>query len=74
MSNEARAECARRLQELREAKGLTRAQLGALAGVTQVAVWRWEADERMPTFETRLLLTAALGEDPYAIEPAEGVA
>lgn len=76
MSNEARKKCGQRLQAARESRGLTQGALGKLVGgVDQVTVSRWENGKRMPTFETRLLLVAVLGEDPYAIPvPAEGVA
>lgn len=72
MSTEAREECGRRLQSLRESLGLTQGAFGKLVGdVDQVTVSRWENGKRMPSFETRLLLVSVLGEDPYAIDVAQ---
>lgn len=75
MSDEARRRCGRRLQAAREELGLSQADFGKLVGgVEQATVSRWEAGERVPSFEARLLLHGVLGMDPYAIEPAEGAA
>lgn len=71
MTTEARKACGQRLQEAREALGLSQAALGEKVGFEQATVSRWEAGERVPSFETRLLLHAVLGADPYAIEPTE---
>lgn len=38
----------RRIRQAREAKGLTQRQLGALLGVSGVAVCRWETAENRP--------------------------
>lgn len=70
MGTEARRLRGERLQAAREAAGLTQAALGKLVGdVEQATVSRWEAGERVPSFETRVLLHDVLGLDPYAIEP-----
>ena len=77
MSNEVRRACGARLKSLREGLGLSQATLGERVGVNQPAVWKWEAGINEPSLETRHLIAAVLGEDPYAIEivsAAEGVA
>jgi transcriptional regulator with XRE-family HTH domain len=50
------------LRRLREAKGLTQAELGALVGVDQATVARWEAGAR-PRLRHRLPLAEALRSD-----------
>jgi transcriptional regulator with XRE-family HTH domain len=70
MGTEVRRVCGARLRALRESKGLSQAELGAKVGVNQPAVWKWEAGKFEPSLETRHLIAAALGEDPYAIEVA----
>jgi transcriptional regulator with XRE-family HTH domain len=53
---------------LREAAGLSQAQLAELAGVTPAAVSRWEAGERRPTGRRAIAYAQALR------RVAEGVA
>lgn len=76
MGNEVRQACGARLRALRESRELSQSELGARVGVLQPAVWKWEVGLTEPSLETRHLIAAALGEDPYAIEvePAEDVA
>ena len=49
-----------RLKELREEKGLTRAQLAKILNVTPRMVAFWETNERMCSVETLILLSRAL--------------
>ncbi len=49
-----------RLRELREAKGLTQAQLAEFVGVKRDAVARWEADVREPGWSNVVALAQAL--------------
>ena len=49
-----------RLKELREEKGLTRAQLAKILDVTPRMVAFWETGERMCSVETLILLSRAL--------------
>lgn len=55
--------------------GLSQAALGALVGVEQPAVYKWESGRNVPSYAKRMRLAEVLGSDPYAIEvPAESVA
>lgn len=36
------------LKQFRESRGLSRAKLGELLGVSRVAVFRWEKEDRFP--------------------------
>ena len=41
----------KRLFQLREARGLTQAELGGLLGVSQQCVWKWESGRSEPDIE-----------------------
>lgn len=68
MGNEVRRACGVRLKSLRQSLGLSQATFGERVGVNQPAVWKWEVGKTEPSLETRHLIAAVLGEDPYAIE------
>jgi transcriptional regulator with XRE-family HTH domain len=66
-----------RLRELRERVGLTQAQLAEKMGVQRLAVARWEAGSREPSWTTILALCNVLGvdcraftQDPVERDPA----
>ncbi len=59
-----------RLKELREAKGLTQAELAELAGLSQRAISHWEQGQREPLWSNILTLCAALGVLPEAFMEA----
>lgn len=50
-----------RTRELREAAGLTKADLARCVGVDPSAVSRWESGERSPMIDKLPLLARALG-------------
>ena len=50
-----------RIKELREAAGLSLAELGALVGVSRQAVNQWEAGTTWPSSQILPQLAAALG-------------
>jgi DNA-binding XRE family transcriptional regulator len=62
-----------RLRELREAAGLTQAELATKAGLTREGVAQLEVGRRKPAWETVLALCAALGCscEAFAQPPAE---
>jgi transcriptional regulator with XRE-family HTH domain len=62
-----------RLRAVREASGMTRRQLGAAAGVHQLAIRQWETGHRVPTVETVGLLARALHVSPLAFTDRAGV-
>jgi transcriptional regulator with XRE-family HTH domain len=47
---------ARRLQRLREERGLTKQQLGAALGLSNVAIGQWERHEKLPGAESLVRL------------------
>lgn len=60
-----------RLRELREAKGMTRAELGEAAGLSERAIIKWERGEREPGWFNITALAEALGVSCEAFaEPA----
>jgi transcriptional regulator with XRE-family HTH domain len=74
MTTEARRERGRRLAEAREKAELSQAEFASRLNTTQAAVSRWETGDRVPSFETRLLIHGVLGIDPYSIEATEPAA
>jgi transcriptional regulator with XRE-family HTH domain len=62
-----------RLRELREAAGLTQAQLAEKVGVGRDAVARWEAGVREPGWSYVLALGEALGVDctAFTVKPED---
>ncbi len=60
----------RRLRELREAKGMTQAQLGGCPGLSLGGVRDLEQGRNKPSWETVLALAAALGTDCRAFTAA----
>lgn len=58
---------AERLQELREAAGLTRSQLATRCGLTRASIWSLEKTLRVPTWATLLKLSKGLGVDLQAL-------
>lgn len=54
-------EIGNRIYELRKAKGLSQKELGALIGVSNKAVSKWETGAAAPKTETIIKLAAALG-------------
>lgn len=63
----------RKLQELRQAAGLSQAQLAERSGVPVQTVRGYEQDFRAPTWRPFLELCTALGADPMAFRGcAEG--
>lgn len=59
-ADEVVARLATRLQEVREAKGLSMNQLAGLAGLDQVAISRIEKGDRSPGLRTVLKIADAL--------------
>ena len=55
------------IKNAREAAGLTQEQLGALAGVTGVAIMRYEKGQREPRSAVLLKIAQALGVDVYSL-------
>ncbi|CAN7499898.1 helix-turn-helix domain-containing protein [Mesorhizobium caraganae] len=54
-------EMARRIRELREAKGFSKSDLARRTGVTTTAVWNWETNGRRPHDETLKQIALCLG-------------
>jgi transcriptional regulator with XRE-family HTH domain len=52
---------AEKLRELREAKGWSQKELADRSETTQQAVGRWEAGDRVPSFQAVLIICKALG-------------
>ena len=50
-----------RLREMRERAGMTQAQLGALVGMPQTGISRYEAGGQMPSLDRAADLAIALG-------------
>ncbi|HZS59719.1 MAG TPA: helix-turn-helix transcriptional regulator [Gemmatimonadaceae bacterium] len=56
---------ARRLRELREARGLTQAELAEMAGLRRATVTEWENEDRQrPVIDVLVKLAKALGVEP----------
>ena len=64
--------CGERLQRLRDARGLTRTDLGRAAGVSATAILNLEAGRNLPSVATAEALGAALGCSPCWLAYAEG--
>jgi transcriptional regulator with XRE-family HTH domain len=56
-----------KLKKLRERKSLSQRELGELAGISHVSVWRIEAGERKPWPRTVRKLASALGVEPFML-------
>jgi transcriptional regulator with XRE-family HTH domain len=61
-----------RLRQLREAAGLTQAQLAEAVGLFQPNVARYEAGERMPSYALACLMADALGVPVDALRQPPG--
>lgn len=69
-----------RIEELREAKGLTLRDLDQATGISEQNIWRYAKGKQSPSIERAFLLARALGttlDDLYvheddATDPAEG--
>lgn len=57
---------ARRITQLREAKGMTQIELAYKTGISEVSISAWERGKRVPTIRSLMLLAAALDCSPYA--------
>ena len=53
-----------RIRELREARGLSRDELGKIIGVTRNTIHTWEAGKHTPTIDRLFVLARALGSRP----------
>jgi transcriptional regulator with XRE-family HTH domain len=51
----------KRLRELREAAGVSQAELGRSLGISQQAVGHWEAGNRVPPLDVLVRLAEVLG-------------
>jgi transcriptional regulator with XRE-family HTH domain len=58
-----------KLQELREERLMTQAELAGRAGITTATISRIENGRRQPTFATIKKLALALGVAPQALVP-----
>lgn len=67
MAEETRMSFGKRVQEKREAQGLSQAALAALLGVSQSTVGNYEADISFPREEVLLRLFDCLGTDPNTL-------
>jgi len=56
-----------RIKKARKAAGLTQEQLGAIAGVSGVAIMRYEKGQREPSGQPLLRIAQALGVDVYSL-------
>lgn len=66
------AETPNRLRELREAAGMTQAQLALRIGVTKQSISQWETGETQPSLVKALAVAQALGQPVEALfVPAE---
>lgn len=61
-----------RLRELREAAGITQAELATRVGVIRDAVAKWEAGNREPSWSNIIAVAAALGVTCEAFLQAPG--
>ena len=57
---------------IREAAGISQTELAALVGVTQAAVWRWEARSRVPTTRCAMAYARALRQLAESVVSAHG--
>ncbi len=64
--------CGGRIQRLRDARNLTRTDLGRAAGVSATAILNLEAGRNLPSVATAEALGAALGCSPCWLAYAEG--
>jgi DNA-binding transcriptional regulator YiaG len=53
----------KKIRELRERLGLSRTQLAARLGVTEGAVWKWEADQQHPRWTSLVKLNEMEAEE-----------
>ena len=57
----------RRIELIREQRGISRQDLAGLMGVSRQTVYRWEQGERIPDIPTFVKLARLLGMDMYEI-------